>query len=225
MLMELARSRSMKSILPWCIVLGLLAGLIAFYNSARSKESELSLLRQENKQVDRLRAENEELKKVQVPTEELARLRKENEEIHRLRNEIHQLRDEKQQAGRPGQPVPAAGASPKNDAASQQHLQQQLQQLMVENERLRTENLQFQQARVDAQANACVNNLRIIQGAKEQWALENKKPPGAVVSAADIQPYLRNNTLLSCPLGGVYTFNAVEAPPACSIPSHVFPAQ
>ena len=33
----------------------------------------------------------------------------------------------------------------------------------------------FVKARETAQKNACINNLRQIDGAKEQWALENKK--------------------------------------------------
>ncbi len=103
-----------------------------------------------------------------------------------------------------------------------------MQQLLAENERLRAENQQFQQfqqAQASAQANACVNNLRIIEGAKDQWALENKKTVGAAVSAQDILPYLRNNAFPACPQGGVYTLNTVGAPPTCSIPGHVLPQQ
>jgi prepilin-type N-terminal cleavage/methylation domain-containing protein len=37
----------------------------------------------------------------------------------------------------------------------------------------------FVKARGTAQKNACINNLRQIDGAKEQWALENKKSSGA----------------------------------------------
>src|SRR5437763_2172783 len=33
----------------------------------------------------------------------------------------------------------------------------------------------FVKARTTAQKNSCINNLRQIDGAKEQWALENKK--------------------------------------------------
>jgi len=198
-------------------------GVMAFYNSAKSKESALALLRQENQEVTRLRAENEELKRIQVQAEEVGRLRKENEELHRLRNEVHQLREEKQamKSGQPAQP----GAVPIDTAAPQRLLQQQVQQLAADNERLRAENQQFQQVRVEGQLNACVNNLRTIEGAKEQWALENKKPAGASLTAEDLQPYLRNNAIPTCPLGGVYTLNTVGAPPTCSIPGHVLPPQ
>ena len=94
---------------------------------------------------------------------------------------------------------------------------------MAENERLRAENQQLQQIQVNASANPCINNLRIIEGAKDQWALENKKGTGDAVSAQDLQPYLKNNALPACPQGGVYTLNTVGAPPTCSIPGHVYP--
>ena len=99
---------------------------------------------------------------------------------------------------------------------------------MAENERLRAENQQFQQlqvAQATSPANVCMNNLRIIEGAKDQWALENKKGVGDTVSAQDIQPYLKNNALPVCPQGGVYTLNAVGALPTCSLPGHVLPPQ
>ena len=43
-------------------MLALLAGLLALYNSAKSKESELGLLRQQNQPLTRLRAENDYLR-------------------------------------------------------------------------------------------------------------------------------------------------------------------
>ena len=221
--MELARPNPLMRFLPWTFMLALLAGLLAFFNSAKSKESELDLLRQQNQQLTRLRAENEELKKTQVQADELARLRKENEELHRLRNEVRQLREEKQQAAKTGQTAQGTIAPPKAESGAQQPLSQQLQQLLAENERLRAENQQFQQMRAEAQVNACMNNLRIIEGAKDQWALENSRPTGATVSAQDLQPYLRNNALPACPLGGLYTLNAVGASATCSIHGHAIP--
>ena len=106
-----------------------------------------------------------------------------------------------------------------------QATRRQIQQLAAENERLRAENQQFQQVRVEGQVNACINKLRMIEGAKEQWVLENKKPAGSSLSAQDLQPYLRNNAIPACPLGGVYTLNIVGAPATSSIPGHVLPQQ
>ncbi|MCK4859316.1 MAG: prepilin-type cleavage/methylation domain-containing protein [Candidatus Omnitrophica bacterium] len=45
----------------------------------------------------------------------------------------------------------------------------------------------------DNQKSTCVNNLRAIQLAKEQWGLENNKVVGDVPTAADIDSYLKEN--------------------------------
>jgi type II secretory pathway pseudopilin PulG len=39
----------------------------------------------------------------------------------------------------------------------------------------------FTQAREEARQKACVSNLRMIDAAKEMWALDNKQPPGTPV--------------------------------------------
>jgi hypothetical protein len=63
--------------------------------------------------------------------------------------------------------------------------------------------------RAVANANACINNLRQIETAKNQWALENRKTTGTPVTAADIAPYIKNGKIPPCPDGGVYTLNNV----------------
>jgi len=68
------------------------------------------------------------------------------------------------------------------------------------------------------QQSACINNLRQLDSAKQQWALENRKTPEAIPTADDIAPYVK--TLPRCPGGGTYTLNAVNAHPTCSIPGH-----
>src|SRR5712672_2774255 len=75
-------------------------------------------------------------------------------------------------------------------------------------------------ARTTSQQNACINNLRQIDGAIQQWALENKKDSGAAVKYTDISSYLKNTVV--CPSGGTafsdsYTITTVAARPACQI--------
>jgi competence protein ComGC len=77
----------------------------------------------------------------------------------------------------------------------------------------------FVKARDTAQHNACINNLRQIDGAKQQWALEQKKNDGDPVTMTDISGFLRAGPL-QCPKGGVYQINPVGAAPTCSIPGH-----
>src|ERR1700761_2364008 len=60
----------------------------------------------------------------------------------------------------------------------------------------------FVHARTTSQQNACINNLRQIDGAKQNWALDNKETPAAVPLSSDIQSYLgrgNNGSLPWCP--------------------------
>ena len=80
----------------------------------------------------------------------------------------------------------------------------------------------FMRARETAQHNACINNLRSLDGAKQQWALENKMTEEAVPTFADINDYFNGATsLFQCPAGGVYTLGPVSEKPTCSVPGHV----
>lgn len=77
----------------------------------------------------------------------------------------------------------------------------------------------FVKARMHPCANACINNLRQIDGAKEQWALENKKSAGYVPTPEDevaISGYIKGGRP-SCPGGGKYSFNAIDKPPSCDL--------
>jgi len=84
----------------------------------------------------------------------------------------------------------------------------------------------FVRARTQAQQNACINNLRQIDGAKQQWALENKKASSDTPSAANLQPYMGRGaagTLPSCPsdtssnFTNSYTINTIAVNPSCQI--------
>jgi prepilin-type N-terminal cleavage/methylation domain-containing protein len=80
----------------------------------------------------------------------------------------------------------------------------------------------FVKARTTAQKNACINNLRQIDGAKEQWALEKKQAPGAAIVQAEVDEYIKGGTP-KCPAGGGYTYNAVDTNPVCDVALHVLP--
>lgn len=67
--------------------------------------------------------------------------------------------------------------------------------------------------------NACVNLLRQIDGAKEQWALEMKLPEGTPADANAIAQYIKGGWP-ACPGGGVLTAGAIGAPPLCTLPGH-----
>lgn len=80
----------------------------------------------------------------------------------------------------------------------------------------------FVKARGTAQTNACINNLRQIDGAKEQWALETKKASGAVAVDTEIEAYMKGGRP-ECPASGTYTFGAVDTPPTCDVAGHALP--
>ena len=82
----------------------------------------------------------------------------------------------------------------------------------------------FIRARDTAQMNACINNLRQIDAAKNQWASENNKTTNAVPTMQDLNPYLKNGAeSLHCPAGGTYTIGPVGESPTCSNPKHHLP--
>jgi prepilin-type N-terminal cleavage/methylation domain-containing protein len=80
-------------------------------------------------------------------------------------------------------------------------------------------------ARTQSQANACINNLRQIDDASQEWALENHKAADATVLFSDIQPYLKSAVI--CPSAGPgatfansYITTTVSNKPICKL----FPA-
>ena len=78
----------------------------------------------------------------------------------------------------------------------------------------------FVKARTTAQKNACINNLRQIDGAKEQWALENKKVDGDSVVKSEVDGYIKGGEP-KCPGSGSYTYGAIGAAPTCGSLGHV----
>jgi len=76
----------------------------------------------------------------------------------------------------------------------------------------------FVKARQTSQTNACINNLRIVDAAKQQWALEKGQLSTASPGTSDLTPYLgRAGTAMpNCPLGGAgYTIGAITVAPVC----------
>ncbi len=82
----------------------------------------------------------------------------------------------------------------------------------------------FVKARATAQHNACINNLRIIDAAKQQWALEKSKQGTDIPTKKDLMTFIgRSKKFPVCPQDGTYTIGPVNEAPTCSIPGHVMP--
>jgi len=79
----------------------------------------------------------------------------------------------------------------------------------------------FIKARETARKNTCINNLRLIDGAIQQWALENGKNSTDSVTLTALTSYLGRggtgsiNTNVKCPSGGTYAATTVNAKPTC----------
>ena len=81
----------------------------------------------------------------------------------------------------------------------------------------------FVQARTTSQTNACINNLRQIDSAKQQWALENKLAATASPADSSLQPYIGRGAIFppQCPGNGTYTVGDVATAPTCTLSTQV----
>ena len=87
----------------------------------------------------------------------------------------------------------------------------------------------FQKAREASQTNACINNLRVIEGAKDQYAIEEGLTTGDTIAFADIvgedtadDSYFidadpADYATDTCPAGGDYTINNIGEDVTCSL--------
>ena len=84
----------------------------------------------------------------------------------------------------------------------------------------------FIKARETARKSTCVNNLRLIDSAIQNWALENNKNGTENVVVDSLTVYMNrggtgqiNGTgtgAVKCPSGGTYVTTTVDAKPTCS---------
>jgi hypothetical protein len=90
----------------------------------------------------------------------------------------------------------------------------------------------FIKARSTATVSSCINNLRQIDAAANQFALENHLTNGDRIHFPnDLTPYIKlnvNSSIPGCPQGGIYSLSKVGDPPICSLgstitPPHVLP--
>ncbi len=209
----------LKNWVLWLCVVVLLAGEFFLFSANRQKDAALVQLREAKQEAGQLRAQLDQLKNSSVATlgAENARLRAENQNLSQkfsqLQNENNRLRGVNQQLTQQLQTS--------RDAAQQE----QLQQIQTENQQANTapEPSAEQLLSAVTQLNTCINHLRQIDAAKQQWALENDKIADAIPPALELLPYLKDGIFPVCPSGGAYTINAVVVLPTCSISGHVLP--
>src|SRR5438445_4128738 len=89
----------------------------------------------------------------------------------------------------------------------------------------------FVKARTTSQANACINNLRQMDGAVQQYALENKLASTSSYTLSNLKPYIKldsTGNIPGCPASGTYSQGGtVTNPPTCTLstatPAHALP--
>ena len=78
----------------------------------------------------------------------------------------------------------------------------------------------FVKARNSSQKNACINNLRQLDAATQQWAMENNKSDSSVPVTTEVYAYLKGG-LPNCPGTGTYALGGtVTNTPTCTIALH-----
>lgn len=82
----------------------------------------------------------------------------------------------------------------------------------------------FLKARETAQKNACINNLRQLDSAKNQWAIETGQQSTATPVWTDVQVYIKDDLAkMYCPADQTksatnsYSINAMTNNPTCLI--------
>jgi len=79
----------------------------------------------------------------------------------------------------------------------------------------------FIKSREQSRTNSCLNNLRLIAGAKDLAAIDLGLGETAAPTTAQVSPYFKTiqlvNGLPKEPSGGTYTVNAVSTDPTCSV--------
>ena len=80
----------------------------------------------------------------------------------------------------------------------------------------------FLKARIAAQKNSCIANLRMVDSTVQQWAVENRKQSTDAYALSDttLLGYFKGSSMPYCPGGGTYSPGSeVALAPTCSFAS------
>jgi len=81
----------------------------------------------------------------------------------------------------------------------------------------------FVKARQTAQKEACIANLKQIEGAKALWGLDNGGTGTPTFTGTNglVSQYIKKEP--TCPGGGTYTIGNLNTEPTCDVPGHELP--
>ena len=204
---------NLKRWFAWLCLALMLVAEICLFLALREKDAMQTELRVAQTKMWQMGKDLEELKNSNAGLQaaEITKLRKQNDiytnRLAKAQALIEQLEAEMEETARH-----------LTTARTALQLQQDhLQQLQAENRLVTDAGI------VIIQRNACINNLRLIDGAKQQWALEKNKTGDAVPTVRDLLPYLKDGVFPVCPAGGTYSINTVDAIPTCTFQGHALP--
>lgn len=185
---------------------------------------QIKALRQENEALKQHVAQiaplQEQLKQAEVEKANAAATvaqETQSRDLVRLRGEVAMLRSKTNELAKARQEIQALKQKVASEADARS----------AETE-ARQSDLATMQAQIKQKQNAdaCVNNLRLYDSAKQQWALENRKQSTDTPTLDDLRPYLgrgANGEMPTCPDGGTYVMGTVGEKPTCSNAAHVLP--
>ena len=195
-----------------CLALVVIAE-VALFRAYRDRDGLQTELNNAQAELRQAATEREALKNSNAGLQaaEISRLRKQNQI---LTNQVAQWRTSLEQLNFDSRSNAVHLATARTALRlQQQHL-----------EELESQNQQILDASTAVIARkTCVNNMRLIDDAKQQWALDTGKPASTVPKVKDLQIYFKEGALPECPAGGAYSLNALNEVPTCSIPGHALP--
>jgi hypothetical protein len=201
---------NIKRWFAWLCLALMVVSEILLFAALRQKDAAQTEARAARVQMQQMQTELEELRlsNAGLQATEISGLRKQNEiytnRLAQAQATIEQLRTEA-----------AKTAENLTTARTALELQQQhLQELQARNKIVTDAGLAI------IHRNTCINFLRQIDGAKQQWALEKNQTDDAVPTVRNLLPYLKDGVFPACPDDGTYSMNAVDEFPGCSVPGH-----
>ena len=192
-----------------CLVLVVIAE-VALFRAYRDRDALQIDFNNSQAELRQAAAERDELKhsNAGLQAAELSRLRKQNQ---LLSNQVVQWRTSLDELNFESRSNALHLATARTALLLQQR---HLEQLATQNQQI----LDASQAVIARKT--CLSDLRFIDDAKQQWALDTGKPPATVPTVKDLQIYFKQGVLPECPGGGTYSLNALNEVPTCSIPGH-----
>ena len=204
---------NLKRWFAWACLVLVVVTEVALFRAIRQKDAMQTALLDAQGQMRQMQDELTELRNSNAGLQaaEIARLRKQNQ---LLTNQVAQWRM-------------ALDESTAESRSNALHLATARTALRLQQDhlaQLQDEGQQILDASVSIISRKnCINNMRLIDDAKQQWAVEHSQPATAVPTVKDLLPYLKDGVFPECPDGGTYSLNAVNEVPTCSIAGHTLP--